>query len=239
MLEEIYMNPMIANAQKALDDNKYEEALDLYNKLIIETPTDTLALHGAAKCLYRLNRLHDAIEVCQKALVINLNLPLIHVILADAYDALQDLGRSREEASAAFALDPNSAEVLGCYGTRMLKDNRLDDGISILEKATVLDDNLYFIHRNLVVAYSQKKDKKRVIKELKKLYRLRPSLRLSFEIIFAYMDKMKLFNIVGLVFTFSVFVAFVFKAWNLLWISTLCIGFLIALGLILRRLYHS
>lgn len=172
-------------------------------------------------------------------MAINKNLPETHIILADAYDAIDEIENSRNEAKIALSPDPDSSAALGCYGTYLVKDNKIDEGINLLEKAELIDNNLFFIHCNLVTAYYKKNNKNRMINEFKRLYKLNPTARLRVEIIITYLDKIKFTKIIGGLFMISVFGFLVSRIWNLLWIAAFCFLILLTSGLVVRKLWPS
>jgi tetratricopeptide (TPR) repeat protein len=222
-------------AQKLYDEDKYIDALGIYNRLIEKNPNDTVAYHGASKCLHRLNKLDEAINTCEKALEINEKLPLIHVILASVYNKLENREKSRKEAEIALSLDANSAVVLGCYGTSLLADNKLDEAISYLEKSVKVDNTDYVFHYNLAIAYSKDKRWGETIRELKNVYRLHPSVRTSFQIVIAYINKFKVIGSIGFLFLLTTIAAVAFSKKGLLIVSAFCLLFLLILDRVIKR----
>jgi tetratricopeptide (TPR) repeat protein len=232
---EIWMIAKLDEAKFFLEANEYGKALDLFMQAHEESPQDIDVILSLATCLFRLRRYEESISFSLKVLTIDQNLPQAHIKLADAYDAINDVVKSRHEANIAFSLDPNSAEVLGCYGTYLLKDKKIDEGILALEKAEEKDNTLLFVHRNLATAYFHKNDRKRMMAELRKMYKLQPSSKLILEIILVYLDTIKFTKIVASVFLLSLLGAVLFKMWNLLWIDFFCVVLLISLGLTARK----
>lgn len=171
------MDNLLIQAESARKSRRYKNALKFYNELLDFSPENELALEGAAYCLYNLQRNEDALIMCQKALRINPNLAIPHVILAYLYDDKGDTANSRQEARIALGLEPSSPEVLCCYGLLLLSDGKIEEAIQYLEKAVNVDADMYLAHYNLFVAYQKQRNRKGVATELNILFRLKPNLR--------------------------------------------------------------
>ena len=143
------MNEIYEKAQNSLRQKKYSEALELFRQVDGDKENSVSAVIGMAKCLYGLNRFSEACIKCQEALTIEPNNPSAHALLADVYEGLGDLQKSREEGRLAYTIDPNSPWALTVYGTQLVEDKRIDEGIQILEKAAMIDDTFYLAHKEL------------------------------------------------------------------------------------------
>jgi predicted Zn-dependent protease len=223
-------------AQELYDEQNYEGALGIYYELIKINPNDTLAYQGAAKCLNGQNKLDEAIKICLRALELNDKLPLIHVTLASVYSKLNNRPESRKEAEIALSLDSDSAGVLGCYGTSLLADNKLNEAISYLERSVKVDNSDYVFHYNLAIAYSKTKRWGETIRELKEVHRLHKSFKTGFQIAIAYINKLKIIGFVGFLFLIFTVGAVVFRRWGLLIISIFCLLFLLILDRVIKRI---
>ena len=74
-------------------------------------------------------------------------------------------------------LDPESANVICCYGTVLLKEGQIPEAIRYLENAVLRDPDLYLAHHNLSVCYQSTGDYKKYYYHEKELYRLKPNIR--------------------------------------------------------------
>lgn len=229
------MNEYLEKAKIAFEKNDYLEALNLYEKVKGEIKDEVQALLGMSECFYRLNRFDESIKKCQEVLAIEPNEAIAHVGLADAYEAIGDLKKSRDEGKLAFTMDPNSPWALGCYGRQLIEDKEIDEGIQLLEKAVNIDDSLYFNHVNLVVAYTLKKDHKKVLGKVKKLYSLRPSFRWGVGIAVAYMNRLHLYPIIGSIFFLTLLGFLTYHSWIFLIISVASIVLLLLTWILVKR----
>lgn len=227
------MDNLFHQADKKMKDGRYEEALELYNRKILDSPNNALAYQGAAFALFRLKAMEEAIEMSRKALSLDSQLAFAHVILAEAYDELGEIVISREEAKTGYQLDPESAEVLGCYGAFLLIDRKYEEAIPVLEKAVKINPTSYNIYNNLAAAYSHKKDKGKVFEQAREMYRLRPSLYTTIGLVIAFLNSKYIFNILSVVFIITTIGAFTFKNWILLIFSFAYIAVLVIVGLVL------
>lgn len=226
------MNSNMIDAQESLNKKRVEKALEIYNREIAENPSNALAFHGIAVCMFNLKNIANAVTMCNKALAINPNLAVSHALLAELYNVLQDVEKSREEAKIAYQIDSNSAEVLAVYGSLLFRDNDLDDAIAVLEKAVQLNPNFYAAHHNLSHAYLRKKDLKGHYIHNKEIFRLRPSFATGLRFIFAYMNAIRpILNFVSLLVTI---IALVTKFWLLLILPYSYVAVMVVGSILLR-----
>jgi Tfp pilus assembly protein PilF len=227
------MDKKMIEAQEALRNRKFQEALDIYNQEIIDDPNNALAYHGAAVSLFNLKKIDDAVIMDGKALAIEPNLALSHVLLAEVYDVRKDIENSWKEIKIAYDLDPDSAEILTDYGTFLLRDGQIDDAIAMLERAAQIDPNFYAIHHNLSYAYLCKKNFKGHYIHKKEIFRLRPSFYNSLQFVFSFINVYS--NVLSLIFLIIVAMAFVTKLWLLLIMPYTYFAFLV-IGSVLLKL---
>jgi tetratricopeptide (TPR) repeat protein len=164
-------------ARLALAKNRINEALRLFLE-IINTEPDNISAHlGAAECFLGLNEFQNAIDLCNKVLELKADVAMAHVIMAYGYSGLNEVDKSYGQAKTARDLEPDSADAVGCYGTLLLKEGKINEAIPILQKASALNPQNYLIHNNLAYAYDVQGDTSRYLEESKTLYRLKPNFK--------------------------------------------------------------
>lgn len=164
-------------ARQALEKNRLGDALKLYKEIIANEPDNFSAYLGAAECSFRLKEFQNVFELCKKALELKPDSAMAHVLMAYGHSELNEPERGYEHAKTACDLEPDSADALGCYGTLLLKDGKVDEAIPVLQRASTLDPQNYLIHNNLAYAYDGKGDTNSYLQERRTLYRLRPNFK--------------------------------------------------------------
>lgn len=98
-------------AMKALEEQRYPEALQLYEARLVTSPDDVQALEGKSKALMGLKRLPPALEAIEKALRLA---PDNAEVLAQRGSVLSRLGRPKEaliDFDRALVNAPNTAHI--------------------------------------------------------------------------------------------------------------------------------
>ncbi len=78
--------------------------------------------------------------------------------------------KAEETAKKAYTLAPKSAAIIDTYGTILVSNNRLEQGISLLKQAISLAPNADDIQYHLAEAYAKSGDKQQAIKILNTLF---------------------------------------------------------------------
>ena len=218
-------------AQTAQKNEKYSEAVEHYLQEISLNPTNVLAHQNAALCYYRIGKYKEALEACEKALSLDKNLAFVHLILAEIYDDQKEVSKSRDEMNIAYALDPESPDILGAYGAFLMMDRSINEAIPLLEKATKLNPNLYNVHNNLTVAYLQKKNFKKAYLHISQMYSMRPSMRNAIQLSIAYFNSKKLIKVFSILFIVSTTVSVILNSWVIMIVPAIYLTILIFAGI--------
>ncbi|BCG65446.1 MAG: hypothetical protein methR_P3285 [Methyloprofundus sp.] len=80
--------------------------------------------------------------------------------------------KAEETAKKAYTLAPKSAAIIDTYGTILVSNNRLEQGISLLKQAISLAPNAPDIQYHLADAYTKNGNKQQAIKVLKTIVNL-------------------------------------------------------------------
>ena len=174
------------DADSLLKTKDYKKALEIYLGATESNPRDARAYQGIAQCRYALSQNDEAITACKKALDIDSSLSIPHIILAFIHGRRNNLENSRKEALTALELAPDSFDALDCFGFVLLMEGKNHEGISVLQRALVVNQNAYSAHLNLAIAYQRLGDSKREFEESKIVFRLRPSVKNWFRLAFAF-----------------------------------------------------
>jgi tetratricopeptide (TPR) repeat protein len=169
-------NHLLEQAENARHAGKYREALRYFQDVLSSQPESTIALGGAAYCLYNLKRDDEAAEICRRALSVDPNLVLPHIVLAYICSTHHEKEKSCAEISMALRIESNSAEALCCNGILLLEDEKIDDAIEFLVRAIGVNPEMYLAHYNLIVCYQKKGLLKKYKEEIFIIFRLKPNL---------------------------------------------------------------
>lgn len=177
-------NSELDKAKTFLDHGDFNAALKLCEKIIDTEPQIALAYQFACVALANLRRYPDALQMSLRALELDPNLLIPHTTMAIVYDELGEKEKSRKEVKIALDKDSGSSDALCCAGILSLVDNRLDDAAFYLEKAVKIDPSLYLAHYNLAAVYQSKKDSRKLLRQTFILFKLKPSTKSLFRLMF-------------------------------------------------------
>jgi len=125
-----------AQAQLLASQERYDEAIEYFDRVITYRPDSENALLGKAELLLRMGRLDDAIEHYRQATrqwpdsAITLN--ALGYTLADR---TQDYKEAMKLIKKALKLDPESAAIIDSYGWVLYRKGDYQDALRELERA--------------------------------------------------------------------------------------------------------
>jgi tetratricopeptide (TPR) repeat protein len=125
-----------AQAQLLASQERYDEAIEYFDRVITYRPDSENALLGKAELLLRMGRLDDAIEHYRRAIkqwpesAIALN--ALGYTLADR---TQDYKEAMKLIKKALKLDPESAAIIDSYGWVLYRQGDYQDALRELEQA--------------------------------------------------------------------------------------------------------
>lgn len=183
------MNAKQDAADKYRIEKKYRTALQLYLELIREGPANGLAYQGAAQCYWELKNHDAAVSACGKAIELNQNLAIPHIILAKNHARHRDFDKALAEALKAYEKSPELEEVVNLYGVLLLNNGNVDKSIWVLRQASGLHPESASLHQNLAVAYRQKRDFKNSVEEMRLKLKYHPSPSSVYWLLVAYQQQ--------------------------------------------------
>ncbi|HJT85719.1 MAG TPA: tetratricopeptide repeat protein [Nitrososphaeraceae archaeon] len=127
------------SVKKAQD--RYDEAIQNYDKVLRIDPTNTDALNKKGFALYLLDRYDEALQNYDKALQIDPNNTLA---LSNKGDVLYDLDRYDEALQnydKALQIEPNNTYALNSKGDVLYDFDRYDEALQNYDKALQIDPN--------------------------------------------------------------------------------------------------
>jgi tetratricopeptide (TPR) repeat protein len=156
-------------ANDIINQGKFEESLEYFDKAIELNPTESLLWYMKGRVLIELDKCDEAIEHLDKAFDLN---PLYIKCLATKGIAYEKLGKYDEAMACydeAMILDPNDSYAFALKGTLYLigfKD--YDNALKYLNQAKLINPNDSMLWNNLGDIYLNKKEFEKGLKCCKK-----------------------------------------------------------------------
>jgi Tfp pilus assembly protein PilF len=170
------MQLLLAEASQYLDEGNPQRALEKYQSVARTDPRSSSAYEGIAQCQYKLRHLDEASQAARIASELEPTLVSPHVILARIYAQHKDREQSHREALIALDLSPDQFETLDCYGTILAAEGDPERAIPYLRRAVEIEPGAVSTRHNLAVIYGQLGDTNNLIRELRAINQLKPSL---------------------------------------------------------------
>lgn len=139
---------VLARAQLLASLERYDEALDLYNRYVMYRPDDESALLGRGELLLRMDRLDDAIEQYREAAKrwpeSAMSLNALGYTLADRTDEYRE---AEKLIRKALEYDPDSPAIIDSLGWVLYKQGEYEEALAELQRAYErLDDHEVAAH---------------------------------------------------------------------------------------------
>lgn len=180
-------------AEDAYQKGDYQTAKKLYEG-VLEKTNDPFVYLRVAQCLLALGEYSEAQTICQKGLGFNPDSVELHILLGKIFYKLNNLPQAEEEAMVAINLDESRAE--GAYTilsiVRFLQE-KYPEAIQNAEIAVKMNPNAWDAHYVLGMALGIAQiDHHRALKELWKTYKLNPSTKHGFALLFQFVVAHKI-----------------------------------------------
>jgi putative PEP-CTERM system TPR-repeat lipoprotein len=161
-------------AQAQADSGKRDEAVGLLEAWVAEQPEDKASIGMLAMQYQLAGREADAITAYER--LAEGDTPNVIVLnnLAWLYQKAND-PRALETARKAYDLDPNRPEVADTYGWTLVQNDRVQEGLSILQQAYVSYPTQTEIGYHVAVALSRSGRNEEAAKILRRLLRESPT----------------------------------------------------------------
>ena len=139
---------VLARAQLLASLERYDEALDFYDRYVMYRPDDESALLGRGELLLRMGRLNDAIEQYRAAAKrwpeSAMSLNALGYTLADRTDEYRE---AEKLIRKALEYDPDSPAIIDSLGWVLYKQGKYEEALAELQRAYErLDDHEVAAH---------------------------------------------------------------------------------------------
>ena len=155
-------------ANKLYQENKFEEALKLYQEILFQNAGLTAIHFNAGNCLYHLGKYEESVASFKEAIRIKPDFFESYINLANAYGKLKKFDEAVPLFEEALKTYPESPALLSSAGLLYLNSGMSDKAVESLEKAASLDPQASFHLYSLGIAYTQKGDLTKAIESYEK-----------------------------------------------------------------------
>ena len=177
------MRKNIEDANKALQDNKIEEAAKLFSQEVKADPNNALARQGLGQCFYKLGEYDLSLEENIEALRLDDNLSKPHIHIAYINWQQGNITKAESHIREAINRDPNSSIGFTALGKILLELGRIQESVSALENSIAINSDDWVSHVHMAEAYLQAARKQDAIRELNIAYSLHKSFETAYYLI--------------------------------------------------------
>jgi len=166
-LNDIGIAMMLGNTYFLKKD--YKAALEQYRKADTIKPGYVPALFQQGSVLYAIGKKREAVAEYQKVLRLSQNhVPALNNLAYLYAVDNNDLEMALQLATRAYTLTPNDGFVQDTLGFVLVKNGKVQEGLTALKKALELLPNNPSVHYHLALAYKEYNDKPKAIEYLQK-----------------------------------------------------------------------
>jgi tetratricopeptide (TPR) repeat protein len=131
---------------------KLEEALSIYQDLILEDPNNDIYLTNMGETLIRLNRINEAIDILSKATKNNKKNTTAWNNLGAAYISINQLSKAMFCYEQALEIVPNDSDVIFNIGMIYLRNGKYNKALEYADQALTIKPNHYpYLQNKLVI----------------------------------------------------------------------------------------
>ncbi len=167
-----------ANIQQAFSlhqQGQFEEALQLYEKLLSQHPDDSELHHLVAILLAQLNQLDEAINHLNQSIYFNKNDARYYNSLGNVLTRKQFFHDAINNYEKALELNPNSADAHNNLGNILLKMNKIEEALENYAAAVHIKPDFMDAHFNLGLLFYTRNQLDYAIKQFNNVLQLSPN----------------------------------------------------------------
>lgn len=139
---------LAARAEMLHRIGRYGEALEQYDRLLLDMPDYAEAHYNRGKVLVELDRIEDSLGAYQRAAVLSPGMRDAHIDLGIALHRLRRLPEALASFDQAARLDPGNAAVHTNRGAALHDSGRFADALAAYDLAIELDPDNVAAHNN-------------------------------------------------------------------------------------------
>ena len=136
---------------------KFDEAIDCFETVITQRPSDVLAYNHIGTIYAEANNHEKAIQAYLNGLKVDQNHPILHLNLAKSYEACGQKDKALSEYELALRSKPGWYEAITNYSNLLLSVNRTRTAANLVRQALSLnprDVKMYVMLGNILMLQS-------------------------------------------------------------------------------------
>ena len=205
--QEASMDNLWNVVKQDYETRRHWDAVKKLEAFIQAMPDSAMAYQEIAKNLDALGQYEKAIQACNRALKLDKNLVVPHIILANAYFVAKQYDKSEAEALKALKLDSGLDSAYSVLGSVALKQRQFSRAVRYYKKAVQLRPTRIVHHHNLGLAYEWDDQYAKASREYKHALKLDYSFDTFWKIVLSYYKRYRPWSDLGILIAIpSVFV---------------------------------
>ncbi len=169
----------LSKGDSLYEQEKYEEALEEYQRVLAENPDLHLVYERIGLCYYELDDFENAVVNLKRFLEKEpqsketlLNLSIVYIAKGDLEEGMKYFNQLDEKSLA----DP---QLFYTIGIALFRKRQIDGAIDFFNKCLAKDPNYFEAHYQLALAHINKGDMEEAKKNLQKVIELAPESELA------------------------------------------------------------
>ncbi|MGR3219068.1 MAG: tetratricopeptide repeat protein [Candidatus Anammoxibacter sp.] len=150
------VNRLLIKAKKLVDEGQVEEAVKLYEEILVALPGQLDVYYKLGRIYYGQGMIEKSIETYKEIIALNPEDAEAHSLLGVSYAKSDMIDDAIIELKKALKINPNLAEVHVGLSVAYLKKKMVDESIRENIKAIEIDPNLAKAHKYIGIAYKRK-----------------------------------------------------------------------------------
>lgn len=161
--------------EKLIEKNQWQEAKDLCNNWLLQTPNSEEAHYSMGLVCAKLGLLSDAICHFEKTLSVNPTRIECFINLSNLFNRMGHLEKAQQYLNQALRLNPHYAEGYNNLGHLLYKQGLWQEARPYFEKALRLNPNYWEAHYNLAHTFTNMNRVQSAILHYREVIRLVPN----------------------------------------------------------------
>lgn len=180
--------------KRMLLSQKYDEALRIYNEVLVKAPKNLQTLSEVSVVLLEIGKLDEAIEKLKLLISLRSDYANAHLLLGYSNSKKENWGEAIKEFKKVIAINEKHPKVHLYLGVTYYKKAMFEEAIAEFDKALKLNPGNMDIHFNLALTYEEKELFDKAVEEYKLILEKEPenlSAHLNLGVLYGKMGNEK------------------------------------------------
>ena len=187
---QMELQKMFSEAVALVDIGKYQEAMEIFKKLIEKNPQNARYYAWLGVVLFKMNRYEEAVKETQRALDLEPDNAVYHDGLGATLHEMGRYEESLKETQRALELEPDNAEYHKSLGVTLHKMGRYEEALKEKQKAVELEPDNAGCHNSLGVTLHEMGRYEEALKEAQRALELEPDNAVYYDSLGAMLREM-------------------------------------------------